>query len=131
MKRCLIGTPIAAALFGLMSLVVPGRGVAAEPDPRFKAFFDAADPNARQAAIAAIVDAGPDPMDVERALHQGRSYPADPKKGWQAFTHTGTDGKARPYHVYVPKSYDRPGNIRRSSRCTVASAAPISSQTTW
>lgn len=106
MKRCAIGTPLAAALFGLMSLVAPGRGLAAEPDPRFKAFFDAADPNARQAAIAAIVGADPDQMDVERALHQGRSYPADPRKGWQRFTHTGTDGKARPYHLYAPKSYD-------------------------
>src|SRR5262249_54200999 len=56
--------------------------------------------------IAAIRAAAPDPMDVERALRQGRSYPADTKKGWQVDSHTGTDGKARPYHVYVPKGYD-------------------------
>ena len=99
-------TPCAAALFILMSLLAPGRGLAAEPDPRFKAFFEAADPATRQAAIAAIRAAALDPMDVERALHQGRSYPADTMKGWQVFTHTGTDGKARPYHVYVPKGYD-------------------------
>jgi len=104
--RCSIGTPCAAALFILMSLLAPGRGLAAEPDPRFKAFFEAADPAARQTAIAAILAAAPDPMDVERALHQGRRYPADTKKGWQVFTHTGTDGKARPYHVYVPKGYN-------------------------
>ncbi len=84
----------------------PERGAAPEPDPRFKAFFEAVDPTALQAAIAAIVATAPDPMDVERALHQGRSYPADTKKGWEALTHTGTDGKARPYHVYVPKGYD-------------------------
>ena len=106
MMRCLIDTPCAAALFILMSLLAPGRGLAEEPDPRFKAFFEAADPAARQAAIAAIRAAAPDPMDVERAVHQGRSYPADTKKGWQVFTHTGTDGKARPYHVYVPRGYD-------------------------
>jgi predicted esterase len=104
--RCSIGTPCAAALFILTSLVASGRGLAAEPDPRFKAFFEAAEPAARQSAIAAILAAAPDPMDVERALQQGRSYPADTKKGWQVLTHTGTDGKARPYHVYVPKSYD-------------------------
>jgi predicted esterase len=80
--------------------------MAAEPDPRFKAFFEAADPAARQAAIAGIRTAAPDPIDVERALHQGRSYPAETKKGWQVFTHTGSDGKARPYHVYAPKGYD-------------------------
>lgn len=104
--RCSIGTPCAAVLFILVSLAAPARGVAAEPDPRFKAFFAAADPAARQSAIAAILAAALDPMDVERALHQGRSYPADTKKGWQVFAHTGTDGTARPYHVYVPKGYD-------------------------
>jgi predicted esterase len=104
--RCSIGTPCAAALCILMSLLAPGRGLAAEPDARFKAFFEAADPAALQAAIAAILAAAPDPIDVERALHQGRRYPADTKKGWQVFTHTGTDGNARPYHVYVPKGYD-------------------------
>ena len=131
MMRCLIDTLCAAALFILMSLLAPGRGLAAEPDPRFKAFFEAADPAARQAAIAAIRAAAPDPMDVERALQQGRSYPADTKKGWQVFTHTGTDGKARPYHVYVPRGMTRPGSIRRSCRCMGASAAAISSQKTW
>ena len=106
MMRCSIDTPCAAALFILMSLLAPGRGLAADLDPRFKAFFEAADPAARQAAIAAIRAAAPDPMDVERGLRQGRSYPADATKGWQMFTHTGSDGKARPYHVYVPKGYD-------------------------
>jgi predicted esterase len=104
--KCSICAPCAAALFIVMSLLALGRSLAAEPDPRFKAFFEAADPAAREAAIAAIVAAATDPMDVERALHQGRSYPADTKKGWQVFTHTGSDGTARPYHVYVPKGYD-------------------------
>ncbi|HRI16722.1 MAG TPA: hypothetical protein PLX89_27335, partial [Verrucomicrobiota bacterium] len=104
--RCSIHTSFAAVLFLLMSLLAPRRGLAAEPDPRFKAFFEAADPAARKAAIAAIRAAAPVPMDVERALRQGRSYPAVSKKGWQVFKHTGTDGQARPYHVYVPKGYD-------------------------
>src|SRR5678815_3879809 len=104
--KCLIDTLCAAALLILMLLLAPGRGLAEEPDPRFKAFFEAADPAARQAAIATIRAAAPDPMDVERAIHQGRSYPAETRKGWQVFTHTGTDGKARPYHVYVPRDYD-------------------------
>jgi len=106
MMRCSILTRCAAVLFILMSLLAPRRGLAAELDPRFKAFFEAADPAARKAAIAAIRAAAPDPLDVERALHQGRSYPSVTKKGWQVFTHTGTDGKDRPHHVYVPKGYD-------------------------
>jgi predicted esterase len=83
-----------------------GRSVAAELDPLLKAFFEADDPAARQAAIAAIRAASPDPLDVERGLRQGRRYPADVKNGWQVFMYTGSDGKARPYHVYAPKGYD-------------------------
>ena len=45
-------------------------------------------------------------LDVERGLRQGRSYPADTKKGWHVFTNACSDGKNRPYHVYVPKGYD-------------------------
>src|SRR5262249_27581703 len=56
--------------------------------------------------IAAIRAAAPDPRDVERGLRQGRTYAAGASKGWQVFTHTGSDGKARPYHVYIPKGYD-------------------------
>ena len=49
---------------------------------------------------------GSRPYGCRTALHQGRSYPADTKKGWEVHTHTGTDAKARPYHVYVCKGYD-------------------------
>ena len=106
MMRFSIHTASAAALFIVMSLLAVRRGWAEESDARFKAFFDAADPAARQVAIAAITAAVLDPLEVERAIRQGRSYPADTKKGWQVCTHTGTDGKARPYHVYVPRGYD-------------------------
>jgi predicted esterase len=96
-----------AALLILMVTSAPWRGAsAAEADPLLKAFFEAADPPALQAAIAAIRAASLDPLDVERRLRQGRMYSSDVKKGWQVFTHTGLDGKARPYHVYAPKRYD-------------------------
>jgi acetyl esterase/lipase len=90
----------------VISALVAGKTVGAELDPLMKAFFAAADPAARRAAIAAIRAASPDPMEVEKRLRQGRTYPADAPKGWQILTQTGTDGKARPYHVYVPKGYD-------------------------
>jgi predicted esterase len=96
----------AAALLILVSPLVHGQGTAADLGALLKAFFEAVDPPARQAAVAAIRAAAPDPLDVERGLRQGRSYPADASKGWQIFTHTGSDGKVRPYHVYVPKGYD-------------------------
>jgi len=96
----------AASLLILVSPLAQRRCVAADLDPLLKAFFEAVDPPARQAAIAAIRAAAPEPLDVERRLRQGRSYPADAKQGWQVLTHTGSDGKARPYHVYVPKAYD-------------------------
>jgi predicted esterase len=96
----------AAALLILVSPLVHGHGMAADLGPLLKAFFEADDPPARQAAIAAIRAAAPGPRDVERRLRQGRSYPADASKGWQIFTHIGSDGKVRPYHVYIPKGYD-------------------------
>jgi predicted esterase len=94
------------AVLIVLSPLIAGKTMGAELDPLMKAYFAAADPAARQAAIASIRAASPDPQEVERRLRQGRSYPADAPKGWQIFTHTGTDGKARPYHVYVPKGYD-------------------------
>src|SRR5262245_20694450 len=96
----------AAALLILGFPLVHGQGMAADLGALLQAFFEAVDPPARQAAIAAIRAAAPDPLDVERGLRKGRSYPADASKGWQIFTHTGSDGKARPYHVYIPKGYD-------------------------
>jgi predicted esterase len=56
--------------------------------------------------VAAIRAANPDPLAVERGLRLGRTYPADVKLGWQVYSHTGTDGRARAYHVYAPKRYE-------------------------
>lgn len=96
----------AAALLILVSPLAHGQGRAADLGALLTAFFEAVDPLARQAAIAAIRAAAPDPRDVERGLRQGRSYPAAASRGWQIYTHTGSDGKVRPYHVYIPKGYD-------------------------
>ena len=90
-----------AVLLILVFPLVHGQGMAADLGPLLKAFFESVDPPARQTAIAAIRAAAPGPRDVERGLRQGRSYPADAAKGWQIFTHTGSDGKVRPYHVYA------------------------------
>ncbi len=106
MPRRLARARCAAGLLFLMSTLFHGRAVATDLGPLLKAFFEATDLPSRQSAIAAIRAAAPDPLDVEQGLRQGRSYPADTKKGWQVFTHTGSDGKARPYHVFVPKGYD-------------------------
>jgi len=76
----------------------PCDGQAADRDTLLKTFFDAAGPKERQAAIAAIVAASPDPLDIERGLRRGRVYPSDVKKGWREFANTGLDGKVRSYH---------------------------------
>src|SRR5262249_1782966 len=54
MMRCFTRARCATALLILVSPLVHGRGVAAELGPQLKAFFDATDAPARQAAIAAI-----------------------------------------------------------------------------
>src|SRR5262245_24783126 len=115
MKHSLLAAGLSAALMGCRDSEVTNTRAEAEPhgqamaagiDPLLKTFFEAVDPPARQTAIAAIRAAAPDLRDVERGLRQGRKYPANAPKGWQIFTHTGSDGKARPYHVYIPKGYD-------------------------
>ncbi len=93
--RCSIGMACAAALFIRMSLLAPGRGLAAEPDPRFKAFFEAADPAARQMAIAAILAAAPGPMEVERALREGRRVSGRHQEGMAGPANLGN----RPVHA--------------------------------
>ncbi len=107
MTRNLARACCVAALLVLVASSARGQGRAAELDLLLKAFFEAADPPARQPAIAAIRAAAPDPLVLERGLSQGRSYPTDVRPGWQVFAHTGSDGKVRPYHVYAPRGYDR------------------------
>ena len=112
MKHILLLAALSAALIGCRDSNTRaeaephGQAMAAGLGPLLKTFFEAVDPPARQTAIAAIRAAAPDLQDVERGLRQGRNYSAHAPKGWQIFTHTGDDGKARPYHVYIPKGYD-------------------------
>jgi predicted esterase len=96
---------VAAGLLTLTLGVVPRRGQAADLGTLLKGFFESAGSKDREAAIAQIVAAAPDPLDVERGLRHGRAYPADVKKGWQEFQHIGLDANVRPYHAYVPRRY--------------------------
>jgi poly(3-hydroxybutyrate) depolymerase len=95
-----------AAFLILTSPFVDQQATAADLGSLLKAFFESSDPPARRAAIAAILAAAPESVDLERGLRRGRSYPADVKPGWQVLTQTGSDGNARPYHVYAPTGYD-------------------------
>jgi predicted esterase len=97
---------LAGTILFLASGPVPWRAGSAEPDSLLKAFFEASDATTRKAAIAAIRVQAPDPLEVERRLRLGRSFPAGAKTGWQVLTNTCLDGKPRPYHVFVPKQYD-------------------------
>ena len=56
--------------------------------------------------INSILSLNPQPEHVENLLKQGVEYSKDVKKGWQILTTSCSDGKSRPFHVYVPDSYD-------------------------
>lgn len=56
--------------------------------------------------INSILSLNPLPENVENLLKEGKEYPADVKKGWQVLTTACSDGKSRPFHLYVPQSYE-------------------------
>ncbi len=70
------------------------------------AFLDAPTDEARAAAAAAIVAAKSSFADVAAALAAGRTYTKDVPTGWLERTQRCSDGKERPYLLYVPKDYD-------------------------
>jgi membrane-associated protease RseP (regulator of RpoE activity) len=56
--------------------------------------------------IDTILSLNPQPEHIENLLKQGVEYSKDARKGWQILTTACSDGKSRPFHVYVPESYD-------------------------
>lgn len=85
---------------------LPAAESTADLDRLMESFFGAADVKGRLQAAEQIVAIKPDPLEVERKLRAGRRYSKEVKTGWQILENLCTDGKKRPYHLYVPVSYD-------------------------
>ncbi len=75
-------------------------------DGLMKKFFDASDEKARSQAISLIEFSGASSLEIEKHLRAGRKYSEDVETGWQVLYNKCTDGKKRPYHLYVPENYD-------------------------
>jgi poly(3-hydroxybutyrate) depolymerase len=75
-------------------------------DGAVRSFLAAEDGAAREAAAARVLALEPDPAELEACLARGWTYPEDEPRGWVVDTHVASDGKARPYHLFVPESYD-------------------------
>ncbi|MFH1421723.1 MAG: dienelactone hydrolase family protein, partial [Planctomycetota bacterium] len=56
--------------------------------------------------IKSIIGLNPQPEKIEELLKSGRKYSNDIEKGWHILSTLCKDGISRPFHVYIPDSYD-------------------------
>lgn len=101
--------PVVALVAVVLAATATPRSARAEDDAvaaKVRAFLDAANPEARAAAARAIVAGKPAFATVAASLAAGRTYAKDAPTGWLERTQRCSDGKDRPYLLYVPPSYD-------------------------
>jgi len=71
-----------------------------------RGILDTGDPALRAERIRDFVGTEPAWKDVYDAIGRGRTYSATPPKGFQNLYQLCSDGKKRPYVLYVPPTYD-------------------------
>src|SRR5262245_12718847 len=101
LMRFLVSLPAA-----LLIASIAGSARADETLDAKIASFLSAEGDAKKAAADAIVAARPAVGDVVAALAKGRTYSKDVERGWLERMQRGSDGKERPYLLYVPNDYD-------------------------
>jgi poly(3-hydroxybutyrate) depolymerase len=91
----------------LASLILLVAIASAEDTPRdlVRKILSTTDAKERAALVDALVARDPEPREVAKCLAQGRDYAGDVPKGWLDRTVQGSDGKERPYLLYVPQDY--------------------------
>ncbi|UCF10653.1 MAG: PDZ domain-containing protein, partial [Candidatus Bipolaricaulota bacterium] len=60
----------------------------------------------RAAAIEEILATGAPVEELSSLLREGRTYAADVSRGWRVLEPEAVEGVSRPFHLYVPESYD-------------------------
>jgi len=90
-----------------LALCIGVAGVrGADLDALMEAFFVASDPDERAGAIEQLVSSGFGVSEIASRLRSGRVYSNEVARGWSVYYSECLDGAARPYHVFVPQSYD-------------------------
>jgi hypothetical protein len=90
-----------------LALCIDVAGVrGADLDALMEAFFVASDPDERAGAIEQLVSSGFGVFEIASRLRSGRVYSNEVTHGWSVYYSECLDGAARPYHVFVPQSYD-------------------------
>src|SRR5262245_11048112 len=101
--------PALASWLAAASIVLSARPARADDEPLSKQvaeFLAAATPEARAKTAAAMAKGKPEFARVAALLAEGRTYAAAGETGWLKRSQLCSDGKSRPYLVYVPKEYD-------------------------
>jgi poly(3-hydroxybutyrate) depolymerase len=98
--------PAALAAAALLGAVPRALADDAAVDAALARFLDATTPEARRAAAAEVVARKSDFRRVAERLAKGRTYSKEAPRGWLARTQRASDGKERPFLLFVPAGYD-------------------------
>jgi predicted esterase len=109
-KGCRVPCRLIRGLLYLALLVLSLVACTGSKEPGLRdlmaAYYEASTSAELDAAIERILQSGASPAEVATMLREGKTYSPTVPKGWMVFTFEGLDGLERPYHVYVPTSYD-------------------------
>lgn len=75
-------------------------------EPLIRRFFEASDSAQREVVIAGLIESGVPIERIAELLRSGIKFEPVEGTGWTIQTRTCMDGLDRPFHVYVPESYD-------------------------
>lgn len=97
----------ALAIISLMALCAAcTQAPAPSLDDLMETYFAAEGTSTRNQAIRSLVYSGASAEAIAARLRVGRTYPADVARGWSVQTIESIDNVTRPFHVFVPESYD-------------------------
>ena len=97
---------IAFVFVGLLLLSACGQRVDVDASDVLDDYYAATSEAERTAAIERLVASDENANDVARWLRAGPEYSAEVPTGWMTYEIEGPDERLRPYHVYVPTTYD-------------------------
>jgi len=99
-------TALLAALLVFTAFSVFAQEEVVDVDGLMKNFFAASTDEEKSKAVSLLRFSGIDAAKIESRLKKGRAYEKEVATGWQVLENKCTDGKERPYHLYVPEDYD-------------------------
>ena len=97
---------VPAIACAMLLFAFPAGSAAGEDLGKLVAALNVAEtPEEVSAAVGAILESGIGIAELAAALANGPAYPADAQRGWAVDKVEASDGRQRPFHLYVPDAY--------------------------